>query len=149
MRLRASWSRRSPVEQRRSLLQLVVSIARAAASPSAQAAPARSRSNCAAGWSISSAGRHRTRMDGCNASVDPNFASFGNCHWQNSRYKAAAADEPIPVFSAKTCQDDGASPSGKAPAFDAGIRRFDPCRPSHLFSFKPIHTALSFVNGCN
>jgi hypothetical protein len=24
----------------------------------------------------------------------------------------------------------GASPSGKAPAFDAGIRRFDPCRPS-------------------
>ena len=27
----------------------------------------------------------------------------------------------------------GASPSGKAPAFDAGIRRFESCRPSQVF----------------
>ena len=29
--------------------------------------------------------------------------------------------------------DFGASPSGKAPDFDSGIRRFDPFRPSHKF----------------
>ena len=29
----------------------------------------------------------------------------------------------------------GASPSGKAPLFGSGIRRFDPCRPSHFFTF--------------
>ena len=26
----------------------------------------------------------------------------------------------------------GMSPSGKAPDFDSGIRRFEPCHPSHL-----------------
>ena len=26
----------------------------------------------------------------------------------------------------------GVSPSGKAPDFDSGIRRFDPCHPSHV-----------------
>ena len=28
----------------------------------------------------------------------------------------------------------GASPSGKAPDFDSGMRRFDPSRPSHFYS---------------
>ncbi len=33
------------------------------------------------------------------------------------------------VFLSKACT--GASPSGKAPGFDPGIRRFESCRPSH------------------
>jgi 4-diphosphocytidyl-2-C-methyl-D-erythritol kinase len=33
------------------------------------------------------------------------------------------------VFLSRACT--GASPSGKAPGFDPGIRRFDSCRPSH------------------
>jgi 4-diphosphocytidyl-2-C-methyl-D-erythritol kinase len=33
------------------------------------------------------------------------------------------------VFLARACT--GASPSGKAPGFDPGIRRFESCRPSH------------------
>ena len=33
------------------------------------------------------------------------------------------------VYIAKACT--GASPSGKAPGFDPGIRRFESCRPSH------------------
>ena len=33
------------------------------------------------------------------------------------------------VYISRACT--GASPSGKAPGFDPGIRRFDPCRPSH------------------
>ena len=33
------------------------------------------------------------------------------------------------VYVVRVCT--GASPSGKAPGFDPGIRRFDPCRPSH------------------
>lgn len=33
------------------------------------------------------------------------------------------------IFLSRACT--GASPSGKAPGFDPGIRRFDSCRPSH------------------
>ncbi len=36
------------------------------------------------------------------------------------------------VFWSKACT--GASPSGKAPGFDPGIRRFESCRPSHQHS---------------
>jgi hypothetical protein len=32
-------------------------------------------------------------------------------------------------------RDAGASPSGKAPAFDAGIRRFESCRPSQRWQY--------------
>ncbi len=32
----------------------------------------------------------------------------------------------------------GTSPSGKAPGFDPGIRRFDPYRPSHYFAMDAI-----------
>ncbi len=34
------------------------------------------------------------------------------------------------IFVVRACA--GASPSGKAPGFDPGIRRFESCRPSHL-----------------
>ena len=37
-----------------------------------------------------------------------------------------AAREGAPVYSV------GESPSGKAPDFDSGIRRFDPYLPSHI-----------------
>ena len=33
------------------------------------------------------------------------------------------------IFLSRACT--GASPSGKAPGFDPGIRRFESCRPSH------------------
>ena len=33
---------------------------------------------------------------------------------------------------AQSASDDGMSPSGKAPDFDSGIRRFDPCHPSQF-----------------
>ena len=39
----------------------------------------------------------------------------------------------------------GVSPSGKAPAFDAGMRRFESCHPSHFY---PIQLVSMFVNGC-
>jgi hypothetical protein len=44
----------------------------------------------------------------------------------------------------------GASPSGKAPAFDAGIRRFDPCRPSQGMnrSFFNAIATFGWLNIC-
>ena len=37
----------------------------------------------------------------------------------------------------------GVSPSGKAPDFDSGIRRFDPCHPSHgVAGFTKLATPL-------
>jgi hypothetical protein len=37
---------------------------------------------------------------------------------------------------------DGAWPSGKAPVFGIGIRRFDPCRPSQLEKAQHICAGL-------
>jgi hypothetical protein len=37
------------------------------------------------------------------------------------------------AFLKRRAAHTGASPSGKAPAFDAGIRRFESCRPSQVF----------------
>ena len=51
------------------------------------------------------------------------FSRFAD--WPGSLYTKA------PVQGA---EPDGASPSGKAPDFDSGMRRFDPSRPSHFFS---------------
>ena len=57
-------------------------------------------------------------------------------------------DEPsFPVFSCRHCllinsrgggkqEEFGESPSGKAPDFDSGIRRFDPYLPSQVFALK-------------
>ena len=41
----------------------------------------------------------------------------------------------------------GASSSGKTPDFDSGIRRFDPCRPSHLY-YIGICTLVACTGAC-
>ena len=43
----------------------------------------------------------------------------------------------------------GASPSGKAPAFGAGIRRFESCRPSHILSLAIAIVLPVFLTGCD
>jgi hypothetical protein len=59
------------------------------------------------------------------------------CALTFSRYKAARS----PQF--KGCAA-GVSPSGKAPAFDAGIRRFESCHPSQT-SCKPYGSSENHV----
>ena len=43
--------------------------------------------------------------------------------------------------------DDGLSPSGKAPDFDSGIRRFKSCQPSHYDSVAQSAEHLPFKQG--
>jgi hypothetical protein len=56
-------------------------------------------------------------MAGFTGSIE-NFALWLCCHCKNACYTPAS------------CDNIGASPSGKAAAFDAAIRRFESCRPS-------------------
>ena len=60
---------------------------------------------------------------------------------------------PCPLGQSQLCSTlkfhVGASPSGKAAAFDAAIRRFESCRPSQFFlrianSVCQLHLSLSF-----
>jgi hypothetical protein len=70
-------------------------------------------------------------MAGCKESNKSDQAVLGDCLIKFIRYKAHR-ERLFSLSQIKTIGLDGASPSGKAPAFDAGIRRFDPCRPSHF-----------------
>ena len=38
----------------------------------------------------------------------------------------------------------GPSPSGKAPGFDPGMRRFESCRPSHFFRVFNLNNNINF-----
>ena len=48
---------------------------------------------------------------------------------------------------ARRATGDGASPSGKAPGFGPGIRRFESCRPSQLESRRSMTKALKIFTG--
>jgi hypothetical protein len=43
-----------------------------------------------------------------------------------------------PIIHPIKCSYFGMSPSGKAPDFDSGIRRFESCHPSHIRTHKLI-----------
>ena len=81
--------------------------------------------------SLLAAGASRVLMSGSGPTV---FGIFPDSDLSNSLYFARIVDglrqeygEKIYLLRACT----GASPSGKAPGFDPGIRRFESFRPSH------------------
>ena len=50
--------------------------------------------------------------------------------------------EKLYAIISKELESNHMAPSGKAPAFGAGIRRFESCRPSQIFTLSLIQTAF-------
>jgi 4-diphosphocytidyl-2-C-methyl-D-erythritol kinase len=77
------------------------------------------------------AGASQVLMSGSGATVFGVFPDTGelSCSDLNRVVDGLRQEYGRKVFLSRACT--GASPSGKAPGFDPGIRRFDSCRPSH------------------
>ena len=75
-------------------------------------------------WILPVAGRGNFLLGNCRC---PSFYGplFTACETPISRPATVVPTSPRTALA-------GASPSGKAPAFDAGIRRFESCRPSQM-----------------
>ena len=64
-------------------------------------------------------------------------------------HKLIAFDRPYRDQHNSALAADGVSPSGKAPGFDPGMRRFESCHPSHIHKVSTLANLMLFSGGSN